>query len=69
MIMVIDWEVDHILDGNNKLVFVEDDWTIRAPYKAFIFANGRRIREIHLADLAGLNLLGSEADDSNARKE
>lgn len=33
--MVIDYEVDHILDGNNKLVSVEADWTVRAVGAGF----------------------------------
>lgn len=33
--MVIDYEIDHILNGNNLLVEVEADWTIRAVGAGF----------------------------------
>mgnify|MGYP003643838599 CR=1 FL=1 len=60
--MVIDYEVDHILDGNNKLVSVEADWTVRAVGAGF--KNGFGFEFENLASNAIRTVSGQDLQES-----
>jgi len=76
--MVIDYDIDHILNGNNLLVDIEADWTIRALFASFSNGFGIQLNELpsnEVTSVSGLNLTedivtvngnGTEANQSNA---
>ncbi len=77
--LVIDYEVDNILNGNNLLVDIESDWTIKAVFVGF--ENGFSIHFENLdtseiANISGMNLTeniitqnadGTESNQDEAR--
>ena len=76
--LVIDYEIDHILNGNNQLVEIEADWTIKAVFASFKNGFGAKFKSLpsgSVSDVTGLNLKeniitqnanGTEANQENA---
>lgn len=76
--MVIDYEIDHIVNGNNLLVDIEADWTIKAVFASFSNGFGIELNDLPSGDVSsvnGLNLTdgivslngnGTEANQSSA---
>jgi LruC domain-containing protein len=75
--LVIDYEVDHILNGNNLLVEIECDWTIKAAIAGYSNGFGVQLNELptnavasitgsHLTEsIVTLNGNGTEANQQN----
>jgi LruC domain-containing protein len=53
--LVIDYEVDHILDGNNLLVDIEADWTIKAVGAGFRNGFGIELDGLSSNDIASIS--------------
>ena len=49
--MVIDYEIDHILNGSNLLVDIEADWTIKALFASFDNGFGIQLNNLASNDL------------------
>ena len=76
--LVIDYEINHILDGNNLLVEIEADWTIKAHFAGLSNGFGIQLNDLpynNVASVSGLNLTsdiitvngnGTEANQSSA---
>lgn len=76
--LVIDYEIDHILNGNNQLVEIEADWTIKAVFASYKNGFGAKFKSLpssSVSDVSGLNLKeniitqnanGTEANQENA---
>ncbi|MEO1032419.1 MAG: LruC domain-containing protein [Bacteroidota bacterium] len=76
--MVIDYDIDHILNGNNLLVDIEADWTIRALFASFSNGFGIQLNDLpsnNVANVSGLHLTndivtvdgnGTEANQNSA---
>lgn len=76
--MVIDYEIDHILNGSNQLVDIEADWTIKAVFASFSNGFGIQLNELPfeaVTSVTGLSLSnnlittngnGTEANQNNA---
>ena len=57
--MVIDYEIDHILNGENLLVDIEADWTIRAIFARFNNGFGFQLNNLdgsQISNVTGVNL-------------
>jgi LruC domain-containing protein len=52
--MVIDYEVDHIINGNNNIVDIEADWTVRAVGAGFKNGFGFQFNDIDAADISSI---------------
>ena len=76
--IVIDYEIDHILNGSNQLVEIEADWTIMAVFASYKNGFGVKLNSLpsnSVASVSGLNLKeniitqngnGTEANQDNA---
>jgi LruC domain-containing protein len=60
--MVIDYEIDHILNGNNLLVDIEADWTIKAVGASF--KNGFGVEFDNLSNNAIAGVFGQNLDEN-----
>lgn len=54
--LVLDYEIDHILNGDNQLVSIESDWTIKAVFAGY--ANGFGITFENLSPSEIANITG-----------
>ncbi len=57
--LVIDYEVDHILNGNNLLVDIEADWTIKAVFAGYKNGFGIHFENLdptEIASVSGTNM-------------
>ncbi|MDH7913332.1 LruC domain-containing protein [Winogradskyella sp. SYSU M77433] len=57
--MVIDYEIDHILNGNNLLVDIEADWNVKAVFASFNNGFGVQLKNLpsnNVASVSGLHL-------------
>ncbi|APY08700.1 hypothetical protein BWZ20_10465 [Winogradskyella sp. J14-2] len=52
--MVIDYEIDHILNGNNLLVNIEADWNVKAVFASFNNGFGIQLKELMPNDVASV---------------
>lgn len=76
--MVIDYDIDHILNGENLLVDIEAEWTIKALFATFSNGFGLQFNNLtsnEIANISGvilsenmifLNGNGTEADEEKA---
>ncbi len=76
--MVIDYEIDHILNGTNLLVDIEADWTIKGVFASFSNGFGIQLDDLSFNDVTNvsggnltndiitLNGNGTEANQSSA---
>ena len=76
--MVIDYEIDHILNGTNLLVDIEADWTIKGVFAAHSNGFGIQLNDLpfnEITSIGGVNLAnnlitlnanGTEANQSKA---
>lgn len=76
--MVIDYEIDHILNGNNLLVDIEAEWTIKALFASFDNGFGIQLNNLASNDVNSVsgvyinngiisqNGNGTEANQENA---
>ena len=57
--LVIDYEIDHILNGNNQLVEIEADWTIKAVFASYKNGFGVKFKNLpsnSVSSVSGLHL-------------
>jgi len=76
--LVIDYEIDHIVNGENMLVDIEADWTIKAVFATFANGFGVDFKNLpinsisnvtglnHTENILTLNGNGTEANQDNA---
>lgn len=53
--LVIDYEIDHILNGNNQLVEIEADWTIKAVFASFKNGFGARFKNLPSSNVSSVS--------------
>ncbi len=73
--MVIDYEVDHIVNGSNNIVDIEADWTIRAVGAGFENGFGFQFTNVNASDISAIsgqnlqeNLVTNNANGTEANQ-